>query len=61
DVTIGKPRTAETKKAFYGRLVELLAESPGIRPEDVMTVVTTTAREDWSFGNGRAQMTEAQQ
>jgi phenylpyruvate tautomerase PptA (4-oxalocrotonate tautomerase family) len=58
DVTIGKPRSAEVKKEFYRRIVELLGEAPGVRPEDVMVVVTTTRREDWSFGNGRAQMTE---
>jgi phenylpyruvate tautomerase PptA (4-oxalocrotonate tautomerase family) len=58
DVTIGKPRSADVKKAFYRRLVQLLAEAPGVRPEDVMITVTTTAREDWSFANGIAQMIE---
>jgi phenylpyruvate tautomerase PptA (4-oxalocrotonate tautomerase family) len=58
DVTIGKPRSADVKKEFYHRIVTLLAEAPGVRPEDVMVVVTTTEREDWSFSNGRAQMTE---
>jgi phenylpyruvate tautomerase PptA (4-oxalocrotonate tautomerase family) len=59
DVTIGKPRNAETKQAFYRRVVELLAEALNIRPADVMIVITTTEREDWSFGDGRAQMIEA--
>jgi phenylpyruvate tautomerase PptA (4-oxalocrotonate tautomerase family) len=58
DITIGKPRAVEVKKEFYRRIVTLLAEAPGVRPEDVMVVVTTTQREDWSFSNGRAQMTE---
>jgi phenylpyruvate tautomerase PptA (4-oxalocrotonate tautomerase family) len=59
DVTIGKPRNAEVKQAFYRRVVELLAESLELRPADVMIVITTTQREDWSFSNGRAQMIEA--
>ncbi|WFS00014.1 tautomerase family protein [Rhizobium tumorigenes] len=59
DVTIGKPRTAEVKQAFYRRVTELLGDTLGVRAADVMIVITTTGREDWSFGNGRAQMTEA--
>jgi hypothetical protein len=55
DVTAGKPRSLPVKQAFYRRLVALLAERPGVRPEDVMIVVTTTnGREDWSFSNGKA-------
>jgi hypothetical protein len=55
-ITAGRPRNSEIKKAFYGRLVELLATAPGIRCEDVMVVITTTAIDEWSFGNGLATM-----
>jgi len=58
DVTIGKPRSADVKQAFYRRTVELLAEALGLRSADVMIVITTTKGEDWSFSNGRAQMLE---
>ncbi|OWO92708.1 tautomerase family protein [Rhizobium esperanzae] len=57
-ITIGRPRTAEMKAALYRRLAELLAQSPGLRPEDVMIVISTSAPEDWSFGAGIAQMTD---
>ncbi|ANK93140.1 MULTISPECIES: tautomerase family protein [Rhizobium] len=57
-ITIGRPRTAEMKAALYRRLAELLAQSPGLRSEDVMVVVSTSASEDWSFGAGIAQMTD---
>ncbi|MBY5401590.1 tautomerase family protein [Rhizobium sp. LARHSG275] len=57
-VTIGRPRTGEMKAALYRRLAELLAQSPGLRPENVMIVISTSAPEDWSFGNGIAQMTD---
>ncbi|MEZ2220318.1 tautomerase family protein [Rhizobium sp. RCC_161_2] len=55
-ITIGKPRSTEVKKAFYRRLVTLLADAPGLRPEDVMINIVTSAREDWSFADGIAQM-----
>ena len=51
-ITAGKPRTPEVKERFYRRTVELLRESPGIRPEDVMIIVTTTQPDDWSFSGG---------
>ena len=60
-VTVGRPRSAAVKQAFYRRLVERLAAAPGIDPEDVMVVVTTTAAEDWSFGGGRAGIGAAAQ
>lgn len=57
-ITIGRPRSAEMKAALYRRLTDLLAQSPGLRPEDVMIVISTSAPEDWSFGAGIAQMTD---
>ncbi|KPH05683.1 tautomerase family protein [Rhizobium acidisoli] len=57
-ITIGRPRTAEMKATLYRRLADLLAQSPSLRPEDVMIVVSTSAPEDWSFGDGIAQMTD---
>ncbi|WP_321918326.1 tautomerase family protein [Burkholderia cepacia] len=53
-ITGGRTRSRSCKEAFYARLVELLAVSPGIPPEDVMVIISTTSVEDWSFGHGRA-------
>lgn len=58
-ITAGKPRTSEVKRRFYKRLIARLAEAPGLRPEDVMVIITTTQRDEWSFANGEAQMIEA--
>lgn len=58
-ITAGKPRTTEVKRRFYKRLIARLAEAPGLRPEDVMVIITTTQRDEWSFANGEAQMIEA--
>lgn len=51
-IVTGKQRSAETKARFYRRLVERLAEAPGIRPEDVMVAITNSTFEDWSFASG---------
>lgn len=48
-------KSTEAKLAMYRRIVERLAEQPGVRPEDVLICVTETAAENWSFGNGEAQ------
>jgi phenylpyruvate tautomerase PptA (4-oxalocrotonate tautomerase family) len=59
EIAAGRRRDTATKRAFYRRLVALLGESPGVRREDVMVVVTTTARDEWSFGGGEAQLIDA--
>jgi hypothetical protein len=40
---------------MYERIVERLATSPGVRPEDVLISVVESAAENWSFGNGETQ------
>jgi len=54
-ITVFNTRTADQKKALFRRVVELLGESPGIRPEDVFVSVLEAAKENWSLGNGVAQ------
>ena len=54
-ITVFDTRTLEQKKALFRRISELLAESPGIRPEDVFVNVIEAAMENWSVGNGLAQ------
>ncbi|WP_248795755.1 tautomerase family protein [Pseudomonas sp. MWU13-2105] len=52
-ITAGRIRDTETKQRFYRRLVERLSVAPGIDPEDVMVVITTTQAQEWSFAGGR--------
>jgi phenylpyruvate tautomerase PptA (4-oxalocrotonate tautomerase family) len=54
-IFLTRGRNTETKQALYRRIGERLAEAPGIRPDDVMTVLTEVGLEDWSFGRGEAQ------
>jgi phenylpyruvate tautomerase PptA (4-oxalocrotonate tautomerase family) len=51
-ITAGKPRSTSMKEALYRRVTEVLAESPGIDPRDVMIVVSMTPFDGWSFSGG---------
>jgi phenylpyruvate tautomerase PptA (4-oxalocrotonate tautomerase family) len=53
-ITVFDTRTTEQKRALYKRAVELLADRPGLRPEDVFINVLEAAKENWSLGNGVA-------
>jgi 4-oxalocrotonate tautomerase len=54
-ITLNAGRTLELKKALYARMVELLAQKPGLRREDVLVSLVEVTKENWSFGNGVAQ------
>src|SRR5262249_39710241 len=57
EITLSFGRKPPQKRALFSRITELLAKSPGVRPEDVTIVLTEVAWENWSFGNGVAQYT----
>ncbi len=54
-ITLNAGRSVEQKRALYARIVALLAENPGVRPQDVLINLVEVPRENWSFGNGEAQ------
>ena len=54
-ITLNAGRSTDQKRALYGRIAELLAESPGVRPQDLLISLVEVARENWSFGDGKAQ------
>lgn len=54
-IFLSRGRTTEQKQALYRGIAERLAKSPGLRPDDVMIVLTEVGLEDWSFGRGEAQ------
>lgn len=53
--TVSNTRTREQKQALYKRIVEKLADKPGLRPEDVFINLVEALPENWSFGSGIAQ------
>ncbi|CAM4128496.1 tautomerase family protein [Bordetella muralis] len=54
-MTANNTRDLDQKKALFQRLVQLLGEDPGIRPEDVFINLVEVVKENWSFGHGQAQ------
>ena len=53
EITAGKPRCLEQKRALYRTLTARLVETLGMRPDDIMIVIQFTASEDWCFGMGQ--------
>jgi 4-oxalocrotonate tautomerase len=58
-MTVNETRTLAQKKALYRRLVQLLAENPGLRPEDIFINLLQVPLENWSVGLGKAQFAPA--
>lgn len=55
-VACNNSRGIAQKRAFYRCMADRLGTDPGLRPEDVFINLVETARENWSFGNGVAQL-----
>jgi 4-oxalocrotonate tautomerase len=57
-ITLALGRSVAQKKALYARIAELAA-AHGVRPENVFISLLEVAKENWSFGNGKAQYADA--
>jgi phenylpyruvate tautomerase PptA (4-oxalocrotonate tautomerase family) len=55
-VTLKSGRTVEAKQAFYRAVADGLHDRLGLRREDVFINLVDVAKENWSFGNGAAQL-----
>ena len=56
-ITLSTGRKLAQKRQLFKRMAEILAENPGLRPQDLMINLVEVAWENWSFGNGEAQYT----
>ena len=54
-ITMSFGRKPPQKRKLFQRIMEILSDNPGVRPQDVMINLVETAWENWSFGNGEAQ------
>ena len=54
-IFLSRGRSVEIKQDLYRNIADRLNKTPGISPDDVMTVLTEVGLEDWSFGRGEAQ------
>jgi phenylpyruvate tautomerase PptA (4-oxalocrotonate tautomerase family) len=53
-IVAGNWRDTATKKSLYKAIADRLTENPGLRREDVQVILSSNARDEWSFGNGLA-------
>ncbi|HWW18329.1 MAG TPA: tautomerase family protein [Candidatus Saccharimonadales bacterium] len=58
-ITMSSGRKPQQKRKLYKRMAEILAESPGLRPQDLVINLVEISWENWSFGNGDAQYMDA--
>jgi 4-oxalocrotonate tautomerase len=56
-IALSTGRKPPQKRKLFQRMAEILAENPGLRPQDLMVNLVEVAWENWSFGNGEAQYT----
>jgi 4-oxalocrotonate tautomerase len=54
-ITMSAGRKPQQKRKLFQRMAEILAESPGLKPQDLVINLVEVAWENWSFGNGEAQ------
>ena len=57
-ITLSFGRKPKQKRDFYARAAELLAQSPGLNPDNLVITLVEVAWENWSFGRGRASYAE---
>ncbi len=58
-ITLSTGRKPQQKRLLYKRMAEILAESPGLRPQDLLINLVEVSWENWCFGNGEAQYMDA--
>jgi 4-oxalocrotonate tautomerase len=58
-ITLSTGRKPQQKRKLYRPMAEILAESPGLKPQDLLINLTEVSWENWSFGNGEAHYMDA--
>jgi 4-oxalocrotonate tautomerase len=54
-ITMSFGRKPMQKRKLFQRMAEILAESPGLPPQELFINLVEVSWENWSFGNGQAQ------
>jgi 4-oxalocrotonate tautomerase len=54
-ITLSAGRKPQQKRKLFKRMAEILAESPGLKPVNLVINLVEVVWENWSFGNGEAQ------
>lgn len=58
-ISMSVGRKPQQKRALFRRMAEILSESPGLRPQDLLINLVEVSWENWSFGNGEAHYMDA--
>ena len=58
-ITLSTGRKPQQKRKLFQRMAEILSESPGLKPQDLLINLVEVSWENWSFGNGEAQYMDA--
>lgn len=58
-IAMSTGRKPQQKRKLFKRMAELLAASPGLRPQDLLINLVEVSWENWSFGNGEAHYMDA--
>ena len=54
EITFNVGRTVDIRKNLYADIVRRLQDAADVRPDDVLISLVEVAKENWSFGGGRA-------
>lgn len=54
EITLNAGRSVDIKKSLYGDIAARLQRSVDVRPDDVLIHLVEVAKENWSFGGGKA-------
>jgi len=54
-ITLSTGRKPQQKRKLFKRIAENLAQSPGLKPAELVINLVEVVWENWSFGNGEAQ------
>jgi 4-oxalocrotonate tautomerase len=54
-ITMSFGRKPQQKRKLFKRMAEILAQAPGLPPQDLFINLVETSWENWSFGSGEAQ------
>jgi len=54
-ITLSAGRKPQQKRKLFKRMAEILAEAPGLKPQELVINLVEVVWENWSFGNGDAQ------
>jgi 4-oxalocrotonate tautomerase len=54
-ITLRAGRTNDQKRALHVQIADFASRNAGMRPQDIMIVLSENTLPDWSFGNGIAQ------